>query len=388
MSKKLFFWANFYIHHPEVGTTAKIISEVKTLRLMGFEVYYTAYLDNGVAIYDNNDNLIAFISFFTKCKSLINVIKKDYLVHISRKFLQDKQFDIFLLRINYIGKTYFKMLKEMKAQGAFIMMESLSYYPNIDFGDIKKASYMMISGSLKRHAKDLHTVVDLMLTEGVINDFYGIPCIEFGMGVEVDRYKRHSYQGKLNELNLLMVGCDSIYHVTDRIILSLKHYLSNTNRTYNVKLHLVGDILAKDKKLIRESSLKDNVICYGKQFGKELDDIFDKCNIALGPLAQHRIQKKDTGLKTKEYFARGIPYLYTGEEKKVGNNYPYIFQLDDTEDIVDFKKIFQFYDSIKPNTKIADDMRSKACEVFSWKSIFKNVVDVYFEFDSRKQIKN
>ena len=77
-----------------------------------------------------------------------------------------------------------------------------------------------------------------------------------------------------------------------------------------------------------------------------MDAIFDKCNIALGPLAQHRIEKKDTGLKTKEYFARGICYLYTGNEVKIDSDYPYILQLEDNEDLIDFKKVISFYDGI------------------------------------------
>ena len=371
MNKKLFFWTNYYIEHSEIGTTAKIISEVETLRSMGFQVYYTAYLDDGVAIYDNDDKQVEYTRFLTKNSMFLKAFQKDYLVKIARKYIRNHVFDYYMLRINYIGHAYYKMLKEMKAQNAFVMMESLSYYPNMDFGNIKKASYLMIGNSLKKHEKDLKNVVDLMLTEGVLEDFYGIPCVEFGMGVDVEKYKVHNYKGNKAELNLLMVGCDSIYHGTDRIIRSVKKCLEECD--IPVTLHLVGDILEKDKKLIEEVNLPNNIICYGRQFGDSLNDIFDKCNIALGPLAQHRIQKKDTGLKTKEYFARGIPYLYTGNEVRIEKNYPYILQLDASEELIDLRTVYDFYNRIKCDD-IEEIMREKARNVFSWKSIFDDVM--------------
>lgn len=369
-NKKLFFWTNYYIEHPEIGTTAKIISEVETLRSMGFQVYYTAYLNNGVGIYNNNDEQVDFMRFLSNNSFFLKAFQKDYLVKIARNFIKRNKFDFFMLRINYIGHSYYNMLKEMKAQGAFVMMESLSYYPNMDFGNIKKASYMMIGNSLKKHENDLKSVVDLMLTEGVLSDFYGIPCVEFGMGVDVEKYKPHTYSGDKDELNLLMVGCDSIYHGTDRIINSVKEYVEKTGA--KVKLHLVGDILEKDRKLIEEAGLPNNIICYGRKHGDELDEIFDKCNIALGPLAQHRINKKDTGLKTKEYFARGIPYLYTGHEVRIEQDYPFIMQLPDNEELVDLSKVFEFYSNIR-DKNCCSHMREKAKTVFSWKSIFEEV---------------
>lgn len=384
MGKKIFLWVNYYKEHPEIGTTPKVLAEIVTLRKMGFEVTYTAYLDDGVAIYNNDDKLVAYSKFLSKNSLFLSAFRRIYLTNISRGYLKGHIFDYCLLRINCINRSYFKMLCEMKAQGAFVMMESLSYYPNMDFGKVKKASYLMIANSLKKHQNDLKNVVDLMLTEGVLEDFYGIPCLEFGMGVNVSNYKRHNYLGSKDELHLLMVGCDSIYHGTDRIIRSLKAYYDGCCNNRGVYLHLVGDILPKDKKLIDEVHLGDKIICYGRRHGQELDDIFDHCNIALGPLAQHRINKKDTGLKTKEYFARGICYLYTGNEVKIDKNYPYILQLTDNEDLIDMDKVFTFYDAIKNIDTFPDEMRCKAREVFSWDEIFRNVFLKIKELEGRK----
>ena len=223
---------------------------------------------------------------------------------------------------------------------------------------------------MKRNRKQIADCVDLMLTEGHIENYYGIPCEEFGMGVNVSDFRAHNYKGLSDELNLLMVGCTSVYHGTDRILKSLDSYYKDGNQVRTVKLHLVGDILQKDLKFIHESVIEDKVICYGKRYGKELEDIYDKCNIALGPLSQHRMNKRDTGLKTKEYFAKGIPYLYSGEETALPNDYPYIMEVPNDESLINIEEVWKFYEQNCRNGHVVDDMRNTAKTVFSWNGIF------------------
>lgn len=368
-----FFWANYHITHPEIGTTTKIHSEIVTLRKMGYTVTYTAYLDDGVAIYDNNDNVICKEEYLTKNKFYIICARRRLLILITRRYLRNHAFDFCLLRINNISHSYFSMLRDMKQQKAFVMMESLSYYPYMDLKNNKKASYWLIDRSLRKHAHDLKEVVDLMLTEGKIDDFYGIPSIDFGMGIDVDIYQCHRYNGKRDELNLLMVGCHSVYHGTDRIIRSLRYYYDEHANERKVNLHLVGDVKSRDKKLIEKLHLEEVIFCYGRKHGKELDAIYEKCNIALGPLAQFRLNKKDTGLKTKEYFARGIPYVYSGEEIEIESSYPYIRKVENSDSIIDLNEINQFKNDIYNNGNISEAMRTKAKDIFSWRKKFERV---------------
>lgn len=380
-SKKLFFWTNYYIEHPEIGTTSKIYSEINTLRKKGIDVYYTAYLEYGVAVFNNNDERVAYKELKGNMSSVLFRIKrKNELIELAYRFLKENRFDLCLLRLNVLNHKYIKMLKEMK-KNAFVMMESLSYFPNMKFSDGKGKGYYLILASLKWHRFSLKKYVDLMLTEGEISSFYGIPCVEFGMGVDVKRFKEHEYTGEKNNLNMLMVGCASDYHGTDRIIKSLISYYK-TNDVHDVNLHLVGDILEDDQKLIRESDIKDSIIVYGRKYGADLEQIYDRCNIALGPLAQHRMKKKDTGLKTKEYFAKGIPYVYSGHEVLIEDDYPYIFQVEDSEELIDIEEIKRFYNSIKDNENLACEMREKARNVFSWDKIFDRV------FDRIEEVKN
>lgn len=382
--KKVFFWTNYYIEQKDVGTTVKIRNEISTMRKMGYIVFYTAYRKNGVAIFDNCDDVVCSIEFDNNDSFVSSITRKDYLVRITRDFITSNTFDYFLLRINYFSRSYMRMLEKMKSQGSMIMMETLSYFPGIKYSIVKAPKLFAVAHSMKRNQKRIRQVVDLMLTEGKIESYYGVPCIEFGMGVNVEEFTKHQYKGNTDELNLIMVGCTSVYHGTDRVIRSLAKYYEN-NIHQKVTLHLVGDVLEKDKLLINQLQISDHVIMYGRRSGTELGEIYDECNVALGPLSQHRMNKKDTGLKTKEYFAKGIPYVYSGDEPCLEDDYPYVLQIPNDESLISIHEILSFYSSFKNDEFVAEKMRTKAKEIFSWEKLFEHA---FFELNVLKDKEN
>jgi glycosyltransferase involved in cell wall biosynthesis len=360
------------MEHPEVGTTSKIKAEIETLRKMGYKVYYTAYVTDGVAIFDNADREVVRKKVNNHIAIISKVKLTNSLVAVANEYLKKNKFDFCLVRLNVFTKKYVRMLKQMK-NDSFVMMESLSYFPDMKYSDVKGFGYFLYLASIKRNKKQMKDYVDLMLTEGIIENYYGVPCVEFGMGIDVDNYKEHQYTGDLDELNLIMVGCNSVYHGTDRILRSMLEYYKKGTDKRIVKLHLVGDLLPKDHELTQNEFIRDKVFTYGRQHGKKLDEIFEKANIALGPLAQFRMKKKDTGLKTKEYMARGIPYIYSGNEIQIEEEYPYIMQISDDEEMINVLDIFAFYDRIKEDMECANNMRRKAQEAFEWAKIFERV---------------
>lgn len=376
--KRIFMWVNFYKDRQEVGITKKIKSEIQTLKNMGYEVYYTSYLEEGVAICNDNNEIVAQRTLKTQKKTFL---LSQQLIEIAIEYLEKNSFDYALLRINRFTKKYMKMLKVLKDKGTFVMMESLSYFPELRYRDLSSFGYKIFWHEIKKKKNCLKRYVDLMLTEGKIREFWGIPSVELSMGVDVDSLPQHDYQGRCDEINMIMVGCSSIYHGTDRILNSMADYYKSPSHVVDVNLHLVGDILEQDARLIEKLNLRNYVYCYGKKYGAGLYEIYDKCNVALGPLAQYRVKKKDTGLKTKEYLAIGIPYVYAGVEDRLPKDYKYIFQVSDDDAMIDIHKIIDFYFSIKEESDIVPKMREDAKKYYSWEDIFNRI------FESVKKLK-
>ena len=63
MRPTLFFYANYYADKEYIGTTKKIKSEIRHFRKVGYCVFYTACLSDGVAIFDDDDNCVDKIKY-------------------------------------------------------------------------------------------------------------------------------------------------------------------------------------------------------------------------------------------------------------------------------------------------------------------------------------
>lgn len=209
-----------------------------------------------------------------------------------------------------------------------------------------------------------------------MESFYGIPTEKGLIGVDVQSLPKHNYKGSKDELNLISVGTEREYHAYDRLVRSLYEYKKNKG-TKKVRIHLVGSLFESTKKLIVQCGLEDDVIAYGKLFGDELYRVYNQCNVGVGPLGQHRIGgKKDTGLKTKEYFGIGLPYFYAGQEEDLPERYPYVLQFPSDESTISFDEIWRFYESYRDDSSVAANMRKTAIDLFSWDRIMEKAITI------------
>lgn len=370
----IFLFVNYTPDDKSIGITKKISSEIKALREMGHFVTYTAYKSDGIYIFNNNNDVVYKKQFRFKNKFIISFLRYFVLLKTIKKYINcsNNSYDLLYARLLPLTKGFFEIIRSFKNNKSKVVVESLAYFPGIKFRSIK-GKY--ISFLLKKNGPRLKGLVDTVLTEGHLDSFYGVSDIrEMSMGVQTDEIVPHRYEGKKDELHLISVANEMPYHAYDRVIKSLRNfYLSNKKR--KVFIHLVGLMTKKTIRMINRFHLDNYVLLYGKKSGIELDEIYKKCNLGLGPLGQHRVGgKKDTGLKTKEYFARGIPYIYSGEEPTVPANYPYVLSIPSDESDIDFDCVWDFYISYRDNENVVSEMRKFAFEHYSWIEIMKKAI--------------
>lgn len=359
-----------------IGITKKIHSEITALRTLGYEVYYTAYNKDGISIYDGKDREI-YSKKYTFPQSRLRTLYRYFdLLQCAIQYVsclgENDDFAYCYARISALNSRYCRLLKKFKKKGAKILIEALAYFPGVQMTGLK-GKY--IASTLEHRKNELPQYVDLFLTEGYVKSFYGVRTLPIKMGVDTAMLHRHTYNGSMDELNLISVASEQIYHGYDRLIYSVADYVKKGFKR-PVKLHLVGELKDETKRIITDNHLEEFIHCYGKVYGEDLNRIYTMCNVGVGPLAQHRIGgKKDTGLKTKEYFGIGLPYFYSGKEPDVPEDYPYIFEVPSDESLIDFSTIWDFFCSWRENQNVADEMRKFAKEVFSWDSIMKGIME-------------
>lgn len=193
-------------------------------------------------------------------------------------------------------------------------------------------------------------------------------------GIEPSAVKVRNYSCNQDSVNLLVVANLSLWHGVDRVIRGISEYSGNTR----VVLWVVGDGNEKQNLMLLTSKfgIEENVKFVGQKHGKELDEYFDSCDVAVGSLGLHRLNIKPSSLKSREYMARGIPFLTTKEEdiEMNDNIFPYIEFIDANESAVNIEKVVSWKKQIDYE-RASVVLREHAEKVCSWHVQMKKVVD-------------
>jgi glycosyltransferase involved in cell wall biosynthesis len=165
----------------------------------------------------------------------------------------------------------------------------------------------------------LYKYMDAMVTFSDAKEIFGQKTINISNGVDFDSIPLHqpsAISHQPSALHLIGVAEVHFWHGFDRLIEGLGNYYQNGGQR-QVFFHIVGGIWEGDlygergiQSLIDQYGLKDKVILHGQLFGSKLDDVFKKCQFAIGSLGRHRsgITIIKT-LKNREYATRGIPFI-------------------------------------------------------------------------------
>lgn len=368
---KAFFCVNYPKYNMSEGISKKIESQISVFEKFGYTVYYSAYVENGVAIFNGEKEILTWTKPSFIIDRIYKVFRFQVLLLVSCRFISKQKFDVGFIRWNAINSLYIRFIKALKKTSKYVIMDFHGYFPNAKY---KKISEKYLSITTKLNGAKISDYVDLALTESKLKSIFGIKCMNIDTCIDVSKYDIHIYHGKENELNLISVANEKDYHGYDRLIKGI--YFYNKSEKDKVHFHLVGKISKKTIKLIKKLELENYVHVYGYLDGDEKKEVYSKCNVGVGPLAQSRVGgKQGTGIKTKEYFAIGLPYIVAGEELIVPNNYPYVLELNDDESLIDIECVKNFYMSFRNNPNYKEEMREFARKNFSWQIVFKNALN-------------
>jgi hypothetical protein len=167
-------------------------------------------------------------------------------------------------------------------------------------------------------------------------------------GVNIEEYpftQIKKYDG--NELHVLFSsGYANPWHGVDLLIDSIK-------KTQDIFLHLVGEY---DPELLNSISDEERsrIFSYGKLTGDDYNIVFEKVHIAVSSLALHRIGLTESNtLKSKEYTARGIPFILGSNDIDFNDQKikDFVLRLDVRENnLIDFEKVKKFLLTIDYNS--------------------------------------
>ena len=231
----------------------------------------------------------------------------------------------------------------------------------------------------------LYKQMDAMVTFSDAKEIFGQRTINISNGVDFDSIPLHNFQlipeqssptRSLSTLNsqLHLIGVAEVHpwHAFDRVIAGMGEYYRKCGverlEYREVYFHIVGGVhpyhMEHDfKPLIEKYGLQEKIIFHGTLFGKELDDVFNQCQFAIGSLGRHRsgITVIKT-LKNREYATRGIPFIYSEQDDDFDQQ-PYIIKAPADETPIDIRQIIDF---LKDFQMQPEEIR-KTVEPLQWK---------------------
>ena len=368
---KMFFYANFRTWDYTLGITRKVYSQIETFQKLGYEVVYCGYLEDGCAIFDNNGKIIVKKDYPISNKSIQHVIRRGMIIRLCTEYLK-RNTDTFAFaycRYHFFDKTYLSMLEIMHQKCNKVVIEAHSAPKFTD-----KISVMWFIG--KRDAKwskFADKYVDLIASMSDEPKLWGIDTIKIENAIDLSRIALRKQRKDDGIVNLIAVSFERDVHGYDRLIKGIANYYQ-CGGIRRLRFHIVGTVLNSTEKLIHSLNLDDICIKYGPLSGEQLDNVYDNADIAVGCLANHRIGSTyGSALKTKEYIAKGIPFIY-GWNEKILEKFPYALKVELCEDPIDVEKLIEFYDSLDKEG-LPERIRECLSEEDKWEFQMKKVVN-------------
>lgn len=366
-----------------LGVKKKILGQVKAFEKLGYSVSYSFTGKDKFAFYGANKE-----QFILNSSSRLI---KQYCEH-SCDYINRHDIDVLYFRVDRLSSDIMRVLKTAKAKNAKVILE-IPNYPYI--GDYING-YKQVSGFKTKAVsfiKALICAVDdrlsglrlsgkadaVVLFGNKADSFFGVPAKNFDNGISVDDFSPIDIL-PTKDIRFITVAGTLWWQGYERVLEGMSEYRKNNpDSEYTFKFTLVGGDkkeMPKFKQLVSSLGLDDCVDCVGFKTGEELLECYRKANIGISTLGCYkRGLVYCSSLKSREYMAQGLPFIYAYEDKLLdGQGFAKKYSNDAS--VIDMESIIKFFEKTVNDRSILEDERRIAKEKFDWLGIMKEVLEL------------
>ena len=348
------------------GIMKKVFAEAKALS-KDFDVYMWGFCDNHI-VYFNNGTMVKVAPYANKAER-----RKTYFKELTAFALKVKA-KAFYFRYATVDFNLLRSLKAFKAAGMTNIIEIPTYPYKAEYMSTWKNRMIytldtLLRGQLKKYVSRV-----VNFTEQP-KEIYGIPCIITMNGVDFSTIKPVK-DPCLTPVTMIAISSMLPMHGFDRLISGVAKYLQEDG-SRPIKVYIVGDgpKLISYKALAERLHVGDSIKFTGQLSGKDLDEIFDKCAVAIGSLGLHRngLTRLST-LKNREYVSRGLPVAYATSDNLLDTK-PFSLILPSNDDPISIKDILYFVDKMYSNPNINREIRESTFSLCDMSVTMQPVLD-------------
>ena len=189
----------------------------------------------------------------------------------------------------------------------------------------------------------LHHDVDRIVTFSRRPSIFGIPTIPTDNGTDVAAVSVLPPPSPDAPIRLLGLANLSFWHGYDRVITGLAAYRQSGGAEQVVfDIIGVGNELVRLQRLASELDVADIVRFHGAQGGAALTACMEVCHVGISSLGLHRLQVETSNLKSREFCARGLPFVAAHADPDF-TAVPFVFQAPGDDTPLDIAAVIAFY---------------------------------------------
>lgn len=231
----------------------------------------------------------------------------------------------------------------------------------------------------------LYKYVDLVFFMGGVGNvenIFGIRSKKICNGIDFNKYKIHNNTIVTNTIRLIAVADFDKRHGYERILKGISEYKKNGGKRI-IDFYMVGEGSEKSfyEKLSINLGIDNNVHFLGRLIGKDLDLAYDSADIGVEVFGFYKNGIKcSSSLKSREYLARGLPFICGAKNDLIPEDFPYCLFFENDDSVVDIGRVVDFFDRIydKENSfNVSSAIRNYGINNASWEKTMKPVSDFF-----------
>lgn len=373
--KRILYITRYSIDEP-FNLKKKFDGQLAAFRSLGYDVYYIGYDRNHLYLIHDDDKTEYGNTHF-RIPSYLHTQFYNDLYKAAIKAIKEVGINIVYWRSAPLFGSSCKLAETAKKTGAKLIIEIPTFPPNQEnnFTGIRKA-FSIYSNHFE---PKFYELVDgyVVIGEDADGEYKGKPAINIDNGIDVNNVPVREPVNEKDAIHILALASMCYWHGYDRLIKSLAEYKGDQK----VIIHMVGGndggCLPEWKELTHRLNLDDKVIFHGQMSGKELDEMFDLCDIGINALAMYKKNFSVTmELKSREYIARGLPFVCTVNDPILNNtNGHWWMRIPNDSSIPNMNDIIVFATRMKKETYHIREMRELAVNCLTWEEQYNKVFD-------------
>ena len=355
----------FYAYN---GISKKIISQADALKALGHDVrmcYYNVRED-GTREWKVDNESIAVLGKGIPAK----IRKRLDLSPVVNYAIKENINLLYYRSFHNANPATIRLVRKLHACGIKTILEIPTYPYD---GEYPKLSISLTLDRLFRKSFCSH--FDRIVTFSQAETIFGRPTIRISNGIDFSKYPLRSVRETEGSIHLLTVAEVHFWHGLDRLIEGLGLYYEKGGKR-DIFFEIVGPVWSEREQneigsAIKRHGLDNHVLLSGPKFDRQLDEAFERADLAVGSLGRHRsgITTIKT-LKNREYAARGFRFIYSENDPDF-DMMPYVCRFPADESPIDIDRLLAFIDSPAPSPEAI----RKSIMHLSWKAQMHKVIE-------------